>query len=95
MVHGSRLAFNRSYPLTFFARYHSSDYRTVINAILKERMGEHFFVESPGKREDGTVVENSFTLYTDLIRPDAAECAKQYKNLALRTELGLIISVKA
>ena len=89
------LALNQSYPLTIFARYHNSDYRAVMDAILKEGMGEHFFIECPGKREDGTIAEGSFTIYTDLIRPDASGCAKQYENLTLRTELGLIISVKA
>lgn len=81
-------------PQTFFARYHISDLRAVLDSIRNAGLSEHFFIENPGKREDGTVAENTFAIYTDLVRPNATELIKKYQNFGLRRQLGLIISIK-
>jgi hypothetical protein len=78
----------------FFARYHISDLRAVMEGIKASGMSDRFFIENPGKREDGTVAENSFTIYTDLVPANADERVKRYVNYELREKLGLLITIK-
>jgi hypothetical protein len=86
------------HPLTFFARYHISDLKQVQEGIKQAGLEDHFFLDPMGRNEHNEAIPNGlgngFTVYTDLIRPDAMACVKQYENLQLRTQLGLFVAVK-
>jgi hypothetical protein len=83
-----------SASMQFFARYHISDIASVRAGLVESGLADHFWIENPGKDEHGRVQENSFTLYTDLIRPDSAELLKQYESIARGVRPGLIINLK-
>jgi hypothetical protein len=83
------------HPRVLFSRYHISDVSTVMKGISESGLADHFWIENPGKDQNGVVQPNSITIYTDLIRPDAEECAQAYKRFQLTHRIGLNISIKA